>query len=151
MTAPDLVQVGYKECSCCKRVLPVGDYYRKPTGASGLHASCKRCHRESVRKSRARYAEHYRAYDKGRRRKRPSLSLMAHDKAQKERARKRLQKAVLLGRMSKLPCAVCWDSTAEAHHVDYSRPLDVVWLCDQHHGEVHRIDAALRVEMLEVT
>lgn len=25
----------------------------------------------------------------------------------------------------------------EAHHPDYSRPLDVVWLCDMHHKEVH--------------
>lgn len=25
----------------------------------------------------------------------------------------------------------------EAHHPDYSRPLDVVWLCRPHHMQVH--------------
>jgi len=27
----------------------------------------------------------------------------------------------------------------DAHHPDYSRPLDVVWLCRQCHADVHRI------------
>jgi len=27
----------------------------------------------------------------------------------------------------------------EAHHEDYSRPLDVTWLCSAHHGETRRV------------
>lgn len=35
------------------------------------------------------------------------------------------------------PC-VCWcGKKAEAHHEDYSKPLDVVWLCKKHHMERH--------------
>jgi hypothetical protein len=36
------------------------------------------------------------------------------------------------------PCVVC--GTTEkitAHHDDYSRPLDVVWVCAQHHADLH--------------
>ena len=25
----------------------------------------------------------------------------------------------------------------EAHHYDYSRPLEVVWVCRKHHGDIH--------------
>lgn len=32
-----------------------------------------------------------------------------------------------------------WGEKAHAHHDDYSRPLDVIWLCPTHHGERHRI------------
>ena len=29
----------------------------------------------------------------------------------------------------------------QAHHPDYSRPLDVVWLCPEHHSQAHAIVA----------
>ena len=42
-----------------------------------------------------------------------------------------------MGRIFKKPCKVCGDLNVEAHHEDYSKPLDVVWLCHKHHGVVH--------------
>ena len=41
-------------------------------------------------------------------------------------------------KISKLPCLVCGDRS-EAHHPDYSRPLDVVWLCRTHHKQAHML------------
>jgi hypothetical protein len=38
------------------------------------------------------------------------------------------------------PCWVC-GKVAQAHHPDYDRPLDVVWLCDMHHKQVHALVA----------
>lgn len=35
-------------------------------------------------------------------------------------------------------CNVCGHPMAEAHHHDYDRPLDVVWLCFRHHREIHQ-------------
>lgn len=43
------------------------------------------------------------------------------------------------GKLEKLPCLVCGHEKVEGHHPDYSRPLDVVWLCNPHHREVHEI------------
>ncbi|WP_218650451.1 hypothetical protein [Brevundimonas sp. P7753] len=34
-------------------------------------------------------------------------------------------------------CEVCSATRVDAHHDDYSRPLDVRWLCRAHHMEVH--------------
>lgn len=47
--------------------------------------------------------------------------------------------ALKMGRIFKHPCLVCGVEKVEGHHPDYSRPLDVVWLCNPHHREVHEI------------
>lgn len=36
------------------------------------------------------------------------------------------------------PCEVCGDKKTHRHHPDYSKPLEVVFLCRKHHGLVHR-------------
>lgn len=38
-------------------------------------------------------------------------------------------------------CQLCLNECkTEAHHTDYGRPIDVMWLCDKCHGLVHRED-----------
>jgi len=54
-------------------------------------------------------------------------------------------RALAKGFLKKLPCAMCGTTEdLEAHHEDYSRPLDVEWLCFRHHRELghgHTISA----------
>ena len=40
--------------------------------------------------------------------------------------------------MKRLPCEVCGERKTHAHHDDYSKPLEVKWLCKKHHDEHHR-------------
>lgn len=49
----------------------------------------------------------------------------------------KVNRAVAAGRLVKKPCAVCGSPRSQAHHQDYSRPLDVIWLCAKHHAEEH--------------
>ncbi|MFC3331681.1 hypothetical protein ACFOEM_04310 [Paenalcaligenes hominis] len=38
-------------------------------------------------------------------------------------------------------CEVCGKSKVDAHHDDYSKPLEVRWLCREHHMQHHaRLD-----------
>ncbi len=53
-------------------------------------------------------------------------------------ARSKVGYAIKSGRLTRQPCAVCGSAPAEAHHDDYSRPLDVRWLCKPHHREHHK-------------
>lgn len=41
--------------------------------------------------------------------------------------------------LKKQPCEMCGNTDkVEAHHEDYEKPLDVIWLCSKHHKEIHR-------------
>lgn len=61
-----------------------------------------------------------------------------HRNREKRRAHKAVELALLAGRMTAQPCEVCGALRAHAHHDDYSKPLDVKWLCAVHHGARHR-------------
>ena len=50
-------------------------------------------------------------------------------------ARRKLNLYVYYGKVKRQPCEVCGAQPAEAHHEDYSKPLDVEWLCPTHHRE----------------
>lgn len=49
-----------------------------------------------------------------------------------------LRAAIKRGIVEPQSCVVCGDPKAEAHHPDYSKPADVVWLCRRHHKAEHR-------------
>ncbi len=51
--------------------------------------------------------------------------------------RKRTRYLVRKGRITKTPCARCGDTRVHAHHVDYSKPEQVEWLCSRHHQAAH--------------
>lgn len=58
---------------------------------------------------------------------------------EKDKAHKLVEKAIVSGKLI-VPdfCSVC-NSTKklDAHHEDYSKPLDVVWICRQCHKDEH--------------
>ena len=64
----------------------------------------------------------------------------------KLRAPDKLRHRVQDGTVIRQPCVSCGAPNAEGHHEDYSRPLDVTWLCGQCHIDLHRRRrAAMRV------
>lgn len=55
------------------------------------------------------------------------------------RCRKALQCAVFREKIKRGHCDVCGSTdNVDGHHEDYSKPLDVRWLCHKHHMEFHR-------------
>lgn len=52
---------------------------------------------------------------------------------EKNKAHKIVFSAKRNGTLKQLPCFQCGNTKSEAHHEDYSKPLDVIWLCKQHH------------------
>lgn len=56
---------------------------------------------------------------------------------EKYKAHTKLNWAIRRGIKTKLPCIICGEVKVDAHHEDYSKPLEVVWLCRFHHQELH--------------
>ncbi len=107
---------------------------------------CKPCIRSSVRSNYRRNRAHYVAYDKRReltdsRRVDKSESMIRHraKNPEKYRARTAVGNALRDGKIERMPCE-CGETKVQAHHHDYSKPLEVTWLCVKchwsHHGGV---------------
>lgn len=57
-------------------------------------------------------------------------------------ARQAVQTAIRNGSIARQACERCGDLKSHAHHEDYARPLQVVWLCHTHHMEQHLSSSA---------
>ena len=65
---------------------------------------------------------------------RPDTRLHRERYPDKYRARTAVGNAVRDGRLTREPCEACGTTErVEAHHDDYSKPLEVRWLCKAHH------------------
>jgi hypothetical protein len=62
----------------------------------------------------------------------------------KDRAHAAVKRAVHKGTLIKQPCEKCGGIDADAHHDDYTKPLEVQWLCRKHHSEWHTHNTPIR-------
>lgn len=103
-------------------------------GRKGRRRICSSCFRKRKPKNDAYRARINRIALK--KIKRPDVKL-------KRAAQAALNHEVRHGRITKQPCEVCGALKVDAHHDDYSKPLNVRWLCRPHHHEVHRLNGTM--------
>lgn len=133
-----------KSCIRCGVEKPLTGFYKHPAMSDGHLGKCKECCREQATENRRNNQDRYNAYDTARKNlpHRKALRDATHERLKVERpevhaAHIAVSNAVRDGRLKKQPCEVCGEP-AHAHHEDYSKPLDVMWLCHKHHMEQHR-------------
>lgn len=93
--------------------------------------------REHYKNNRGRYLELFRkriedgrsVEDVAKWREKHPLKASAHQK---------VRHAIKTGKLIKEPCKICGKEPAEAHHQDYTKPLEVMWMCKAHHEAWHR-------------
>lgn len=56
----------------------------------------------------------------------------------KYRAHLAVQRGLNSGELVRQACEVCGHPRTDAHHDDYDAPLQVRWLCRQHHTRLHK-------------
>ncbi len=57
--------------------------------------------------------------------------------AKRRKTRLKTRELLKQGRLTKGTCVVCGNTEVIAHHENYSRPGDVIWLCSAHHKDYH--------------
>jgi hypothetical protein len=133
-----------KVCRRCGESKPLTDYYKHKNMYDGHLNICKECTKKRVRKHREKNIESIRAYDRQRakkpHRKKNNISNTKKARARNElytKAHNKVIRGVEKGIIKKTGCVFCGRPDSHGHHFDYTRPLDVVWLCPIHHRKVH--------------
>ena len=62
---------------------------------------------------------------------------MRNERPEVVKAHNALNNAIRDGIIQRQPCTVCGDRRSRGHHDDYSKPLDVLWVCELHHKQIH--------------
>jgi hypothetical protein len=139
-----------KTCFKCKRELEPTEFYRHPMMGDGLLGKCKDCTKTDVKnryrerlatdptyieKERARGREKYaRLYAVGSNWQTPEAP-----ESVKYHARSIVAAAIRKGQVGRpSQCSECGVfGMIQAHHLDYYKPFDVLWLCSTCHRRHH--------------
>lgn len=138
-------------CADCGRRIGKGSHVCARAPLPTEKAKCGKCGREGgpeafpVKRGRlrspcrsCRRPEQSRHYPS-----QPARTARWRDKfPEKLSAQQKLRYAVKTGRLERKPCEECGNSKSEGHHPDYSKPLEVKWLCRKCHAKEHRIYVA---------
>lgn len=131
------------------------DFYAATKGR--VMSECKECTKARTKRNRLVNLEHYLEYDRrramlphrvamraayqatevGKQAMRRAKARFIHSNPVKRAAHVACGNAIRDGKLFRQPCEVC-GAKAQAHHDDYSKPLDVRWLCSTHHAEWHK-------------
>lgn len=145
-----------KACFKCNEIKPLSEYYAHKQMGDGHLGKCKDCTKRDVAKRIAKKTADFEWATKELERHRiKARKYRAEGKFPDANAQKRgaskwakankikrnahcvVQKAIKQGLLNRLPCQICNEVPAQAHHEDYLKPLDVQWLCVKHHNERH--------------
>lgn len=96
---------------------------------------CKKCSRIFGRKSDKEYQRKKRSAN-------PEKKLKENREYREKyperySAQKRISADIVSGKIKKQPCVICGIKPAYAHHEDYSKPLEIIWLCPSCHKRRH--------------
>lgn len=146
-----------KTCFKCGTSKPYSEFYKHPAMGDGHFGKCKDCTKLDVAnriekkksdpdwviseakrcriKSNKNWVDG--KYISSTEDRRKILIRHKEKYPEKTAARNAVSNAVRDGLLHKRPCERCGSFDSEGHHDDYSRPLDVQWLCPKHHAERH--------------
>ena len=134
-----------KTCFKCNELKPLSEFYKHSTMADGHINKCKECAKFDSNKHRSENLEKVREYDRFRdkfvhrvkQRSEVNRLWRAEDK-RRQSAHNAVKRAMVSGKLVRMPCERCGNQKSLAHHEDYDKKLDVMWLCQPCHKQRHK-------------
>jgi ribosomal protein S27AE len=131
------------KCRVCDEDKAPSEFYKMQIRKSRDVGECKECTKARV-KVRARTDPKVQAYERFRAKQSHRLehTRRTSDKWNAKnplayKAHYLVSNAVRDGRLKRLPCEFCGETKVHAHHKDYAKPLEVIWLCPKCHHRLH--------------
>ncbi len=135
-------------CSQCGQEKSLDEFDINKTKPFGRAYRCKECRRKYDRE----HPRNERSKDSRRKAQVAKWHQSEHGKAmsrlsrarrfaankEKYKAKEMIERLVNKGIIKRQPCATCGSDNGQGHHPDYSKPLEVVWLCQKHHSQIHQ-------------
>lgn len=114
-----------RKCKTCKKRQNTNEFYGEEDNY------CKTC------RSKAHKLWREKNRDKYLKSKKESLKKYKQKYPQRVKAVNAVSRLIKKGTIVRLPCEYCGKSPTEAHHENYDKPFDVIFLCRKHHLERH--------------
>ena len=155
-----------KKCIRCKKEKDICSFYKHKGMADGYLNVCIECKKKYSISYRIKNIEYIKEYDRNRpnriernkqfslkrallkekepelykKQKKESIIRFRMKYPEKIKAHDRVSYAIKNGILKRAPfCQMCKaEARCEAHHEDYTKPLDVLWLCDNCHKKRHK-------------
>jgi ribosomal protein S27AE len=145
LSAQEFNMIHSKKCFKCNAIKPLEDFYKHPQMPDGHVNKCKECNKNDVTTHRNKNIEKIRAYDRERGKNPERVkatteisNLWRKEDSRRTRAHNMVARAVRDGSLLRNPCVRCGEKKSLAHHEDYDRPLEVMWLCQPCHKQRHK-------------
>ncbi len=120
-----------KKCGRCGKIKEFSQFNKDKYTKSGYRSQCKDC----MKKERANLADHYKEW---RSREDVKEKYRKYRRSRYEKDKIKVKARNAARKLARMPCEVCGELKVEAHHDDYTKPLDVRWLCVKCHTEWHK-------------
>jgi len=109
------------ECRLCLKIKPLEQFAKSTQYSSGFERRCLDC--------RATWQREYHKTDDGKLRHSLATKTIGQKYPERTKAYYKVHKGLKDGTLIKQPCANCDSTKAQAIHMSYDGPLNIIWLC----------------------
>lgn len=134
-----------KTCFKCQNTFPLHFFYKHKKMKDGHLNKCKKCTKKDSCLNYRNNFEKRRNYDRQRNKNKKRLKdktrytqIYRKRNPEKYKAQNKVNNAIRDGKLKRKNCCICGSSNVHAHHENYDKPLEVIWVCPLHHKYIEQ-------------